>query len=557
VDVFQGALGTTVRTYITIYFGAAIVVMGIMPIVTRFARAVRILDDPGTRKVHRSSVPRIGGLPILIGMLVLTLPSLALDNRIGLELRETSRQVAVLLSASAFMFLIGLADDIRSLRARTKLAAQLLAAATVCAFGMRVDSITAGGLTIQFGWLSWPVTMLWIVGVTNAVNLIDGLDGLAAGICAVTCGVIAVFSFYTGQVVMAVLVLALLGSLTGFLFFNFNPAKIFMGDCGTLFVGFFLASASVMCTAKSLTLVGLALPALALGLPIFDTLLSILRRVLERRSIFSPDRNHIHHRMLVMGLNHRSAVIVMYAVTLCAASLGMFMMILRDVSAVVVFLVVSLLLLAVFRFTGAVRLRESLDVLKHNLSLAHRARGERRDFESLQLRMREVTCFQEWWGVLCAAAERMDFFWLGLAVQNGHRTTYRSSWDRSGIAGSRDDVVRMSLPICRPSPRVSLRLDATVGVNGSLEDAGRRTTLFERLIDEHSLSVTTDGSIELGPGDIPQLYQPNGERDAKPRAGLGDAHQEVRAKAPQSADRKLLGSASHIRSRADRKRRVV
>lgn len=534
------------------YFGAVVVVMAIMPIVTRAARALQIVDDPGVRKIHKSKVPRIGGLAVLIGMLTVTVPALALDNAIGAALRETLGQVVVLLAASIFMFVVGLADDVKPLRARVKLAAQLLAAGTVCAFGMRVESVTVGSLTVTLGWLSWPATVIWIVGITNAVNLIDGLDGLAAGICAVTCGVIAVFCFYTGQIVMAVLMLALLGSLTGFLFFNFNPAKVFLGDCGTLFVGFFLASSSVMCAAKSLTIVGLALPALALGLPIFDTLLSILRRVLERRSIFSPDRNHIHHRLLTMGLHQRGAVIVMYVVTLCAACLGMSMMIMNDLSAIVVFLIVSLLLLGVFRFTGAIRLGESVAILKRNLSLARRTREEKRDFESLQLRMREVNSFQDWWSALCDAAEKMGFLWLGLAMRNGHETIYRYRWRRPGAAPQPGKAVSMSLPVPQEGQGVSLWLDATVGVNGSLEGVGRRMTLFERLIDEHSMP----GPLALRVG-----WQPVGPmRPAALRPPRSRSHPGRRpavAIVAQSPDGKRSAVPLGSQSKVTIKRRVV
>jgi UDP-GlcNAc:undecaprenyl-phosphate GlcNAc-1-phosphate transferase len=283
--------------------------------------------------------------------------------------------------------------------------------------------------------------------------------------------------------------LALLGSLTGFLFFNFNPARIFLGDSGTLFVGFVLASASVMCTVKSATLVGLALPALALGLPIFDTLMSIVRRVLERRSIFSPDRNHIHHRLLMMGLHQRSAVIVMYAVTLLAACLGLFMMVSRDTGALIIFVVASLLILALFRIAGAIRLRESLGILKRNLGTARQTRAERRQFEDVELRMRETESFEEWWAALCDAAENMDFVWMSLSLKHRDRAVVTSVWRRPGPPALAGRAVRIAMPVGSYRSGHSVWVDAAVMVNGSLEAAGRRTTLFERLIDEHRMKV--------------------------------------------------------------------
>ncbi|MHC4539472.1 MAG: MraY family glycosyltransferase, partial [Planctomycetota bacterium] len=238
---------------------------------------------------------------------------LFLSNTIGDAYRKLVPELIVMLSAASSVFVVGLIDDLKTkgLSARTKFFGQLIAAIAICSVGVRIRSIAvADWLTLDIGWFSWPLTLLWIVGITNAVNLSDGLDGLAAGISAVACGAIAVFAIYSHNVVMAVLMLALLGSLTGFLFFNFNPARIFMGDCGSMFLGFTLASSSVLCSMKSPVLVGLALPVLALGVPIFDTLFSMLRRFLERRSIFAPDRSHFHHKLIDLGLTQRHVVLI-------------------------------------------------------------------------------------------------------------------------------------------------------------------------------------------------------------------------------------------------------
>ncbi|MCK5271336.1 MAG: undecaprenyl/decaprenyl-phosphate alpha-N-acetylglucosaminyl 1-phosphate transferase, partial [Sedimentisphaerales bacterium] len=281
------------KTYLFIYSGSLLLAMIFTPIVIFVAGALNIYDDIHARKIHASAVPRLGGVAIFLSMMLVTVPTLLLDNPIGESFRQIGIQPIVLLMAGGFMFAIGFIDDLCGVRARYKLIAQLIAAVAMCIIGVRIDSVSVEGLfSIQLGWLAWPITILWIAGVTNAVNFIDGLDGLAGGIAAIVCGVIAAFSIYTGQTVMAVLMLALLGSLTGFLLFNFNPAKVFMGDCGSLFLGFIIGSASVMCASKSATIVGLALPFLALGVPLFDMVFSMLRRILERRSMFSPDRGH-------------------------------------------------------------------------------------------------------------------------------------------------------------------------------------------------------------------------------------------------------------------------
>ena len=319
------------------------------PLTIWFARKYNIMDRVSARKVHSMPTPRIGGVVIFLSTVILTTVVLILNNKIGQEFRSIQKQILALLAAGSFIFLIGLADDLTSLRARHKFIAQILAALALCMAGVRIESINAANLfTLNFGLFSYPITIFWIVAITNAVNLIDGLDGLAAGICAIACGSIAVLAFSSGNVIMVVLMLAILGSLTGFLFFNFNPARIFMGDCGSMFLGFILASGSVICAAKSNTMVSLALPALAFGLPIFDTVFSMLRRYLARWPIMSPDRGHLHHRLLDLGLLHRDAVIVMYGITAAATGAGLFMMVTRGGGTIAVFFCVLLLLILVF-----------------------------------------------------------------------------------------------------------------------------------------------------------------------------------------------------------------
>jgi len=457
---------------------------------------MRIVDRPGTRKVHATAVPRIGGLAVVIAMLTVTVPVLLLKGIpweplrvIQSHLRPLGTQVVALLAASVFICLVGLVDDILHLPARVKLLAQFAAALAVCAFGIRIGVVGFGpSLKAPLGFWSWPITIIWIVGITNAVNLIDGLDGLAAGISAIACGVIAVFAFHWGQVLMGVLMLGLLGSLTGFLFFNFNPAKIFLGDCGSMFLGFFVATASVLSAMKSATLVGLAMPALALGLPIFDTLFSMLRRLLERRSLFAPDRNHIHHRLIDMGLNHRHAVILMYMVTLLAAGIGMFMMITRDVGSVIIFACALLPVLLIFRTVGAIRLREALMALQRNRAIAREAKEQRQGFEEMQLRLRRAIGMEQWWRAVRRTARELGFARLTVEMKNRDGTTRKLVWRLPHRKLRTDEMIFTTIPLRHRRRGEPLRADIDVPVYGSLESAGRRVALFGRLLDEHSLA---------------------------------------------------------------------
>ena len=281
------------KTYLTVYLGSLVLAVLITPIVIFVARHIKAFDRPGVRTVHTKPIPRIGGVAIFLSAMCLIVSVLFLDNRIGEAFRRVELQLSTLLLAGTCIFLVGLVDDLRGLPAKVKLVTEVIAAGMLCYVGVEISALEiTDGYKLHFGWLACPVTILWIVGITNAVNLSDGLDGLAAGVSAVACAAIAVFAVHSQNLIMAVFMLALLGGLTGFLFYNFNPAKIFMGDCGSLFVGFTIASASVMCLTKSCALVGLALPVLALGIPILDTFFAILRRFLERRSLFSPDRRH-------------------------------------------------------------------------------------------------------------------------------------------------------------------------------------------------------------------------------------------------------------------------
>ena len=479
------------KTYLSVYLGAAFLALMITPVVIWLSRRLSIADVPGTRHMHTKPISHIGGVAIFLSTMSLTVCVLLLSNVIGDAFRNILLKVIVLLSAATFMFFVGLIDDIKGLRARIKFLAQLVAAIAVCAVGIRIKSVAvADWLTLDFGWFSWPITLLWIVGITNAVNLSDGLDGLAAGISAVACGVIAVFAVYSGQRVMAVLMLAMLGSLTGFLFFNFNPAKIFMGDCGSMFLGFTIASSSVLCYAKSSTLVGLALPVVALGIPIFDTFFSMLRRFLERRSMFAPDRSHFHHRLIDLGLNQRHVVITIYAVTLLASGLGLFMMVTRNSSSLLVFLCILLLLLLVFRIVGSIQLRETIAGLQEKYTLSSQMKEERSNFEAAQLDFRRAETFEQWWLAVSKAADRMGFLSISLPLINRDGTNHKLTWRQDGITPNSDheELLKVNVPIRDRRSGPHLNLKAEVYKNGSLESAGRRIALFTRLIDKHNIT---------------------------------------------------------------------
>lgn len=485
-------------TYFAVFAGAFVLTLMATPVVIHLAWRLSATDSPGVRKVHSQPIPRIGGVAIFLPCILLTTVVLFVDNFIGEQFRQVQAQVIAMMCGASFIFTVGLVDDLKGIRARYKLIGQIAAAIVVIAFGVHINRLAVTDFfVINLGWFTWPVTILWIVGITNAVNFIDGLDGLAAGICAVSCGVIAILSIYLGQPVMAIITLALLGSLLGFLLFNFNPAKVFMGDCGSLFLGFVAACSSVLCTAKTHALVGLALPFLALGIPIFDTLIAMLRRFLSRRSMLSADRSHFHHRLLALGVSHRQAVILAYLFTLLMTGLGMFMLISRDSQALVIFASVIVLLCVGFRLTGSVKLSETIKALQKKHSYSAGVKRDRETFERVQLYFSHVRTFDQWWQSVCFAAGEMGFKEISLPVDNRDGTRRNLQWLDADYINETGDAIEMTVPVPDRRKSAPLRMQIKLEPEDSLETASRRITLFTRLIDEHGIKTLETSQTAL------------------------------------------------------------
>lgn len=484
------------NTYFGVYAGSVLLALAITPMVIRLARRIGAMDHPGVRSIHKEAVPRIGGVALFVSSMCLILLVSYLRNDIGAAFRDAGWQLVALLGSATFVFLVGLVDDLRGLPARFKFLAELLAAGVLCSLGVRIDTI---GLTdhavLSLGWLGCPLTLLWVVGITNAINLSDGLDGLAAGISAIASGVIAVLAMYRGNVVMAVFALALAGSLSGFLVFNFHPAKTFMGDCGSLFLGFTIAASSVMCMTKYSALVGLTLPALALGIPIFDTLFSMLRRYLERRSLFAPDRGHFHHRLLELGLHQRHAVILIYVLTLLSTGLGLLMMVTRDLGTLIIFGGILFLLLIAFRVVGAVRLQEILVRLQERYRISQQERVQQATFEHAQLKFEQVHNGTQWWQAVCEAAGQMGFAQVSLTRVGGDGRTETEFWQAPAAQSGVSRLLRMRVPCGNGHEEPTQEFEIAICVSDSLEDACRRASLFGRLIDAQSTAKVMEDAV--------------------------------------------------------------
>lgn len=292
-------------SFVTLAIAAA-VTWALTPQVRALAVRHRIVAEPNARSVHRAPLPYLGGLAIYAGFVLAAAYGLGLRNEL----------VRILAIGGGAIVLLGMVDDIRPLSARSKILVELVVAGLTVWAGVRIEWVTNpwGGMFILGGW-GIPLTVIWIVVVTNLLNLIDGLDGLAAGIAAIV-GLTLFFACYqAGQVHSALLVAALAGATLGFLPHNFNPAKIIMGDAGALFLGYTIAVISVEGPIKGATAVAFFVPVLALGVPILDAGFAVWRRMARGRSVVVADREHLHHRLLNMGFTQRQAVLLMYSVS--------------------------------------------------------------------------------------------------------------------------------------------------------------------------------------------------------------------------------------------------
>ncbi|RKH68001.1 MraY family glycosyltransferase [Corallococcus llansteffanensis] len=303
-------------TFFVAFLVSLVVALALTWVVRERALAWGWLDQANSsRKVHVRPIPRLGGIGIVGGFFAPLCALFLVDSGVGLQFRAQTALIVGLFVGGAIIAALGLYDDLRGAGAKLKFSVQLAVALGLYALGFRIEVLANPfGAELTLGLLSLPLTVLWVVGVINALNLIDGLDGLAGGVAFFGVGTHFLLALMRGDVLLCLLMIALAGAILGFLVFNFNPASIFMGDTGSMFLGFVLAAVSIKTSSKSGTAVALLVPVMALGLPIMDTLLAMVRRSLLGRPMFSADKEHIHHRLMSrLLLTHRTTVLVLYA----------------------------------------------------------------------------------------------------------------------------------------------------------------------------------------------------------------------------------------------------
>ena len=294
------------------FLTAFLITLVLTPIAIKVAPKIGAMDIPkDNRRMHKKPIPRFGGIAMFFGIIAAILLFVHMDS-----------QLMGLIIGACLIFILGLVDDFKNLRPRVKFVGQIICAVIVWFYTLRINGManffSFGPDYIPFpDWLSLLVTVFWIVGITNAVNLVDGLDGLAGGITCIACLSSAYLSSLTGRSEAMVMMLAIAGATIGFLIYNFNPAKIIMGDAGSLLLGFLLATVSLygVTPTKSVTLFSAVVPVLILFLPIFDTSYAIFRRAINHRPIMEADKGHLHHRIMALGFGQKRTVLALYSIS--------------------------------------------------------------------------------------------------------------------------------------------------------------------------------------------------------------------------------------------------
>ena len=397
-------------TVIATFFVALLVSLGATPLARTLGKVVGAVDNPNARKVHKTTIPRSGGVAIFVAFIVTILLSRFLKTGVS-DLLVWDTKMLGFMAGAVIMFAVGFLDDVYRLSARLKLLCQVLCATVAFGAGLHVDAYYFTTIPVHSAVISYFLTVFWFVLFINAINLIDGLDGLAGGITFFVCVMLAVLLVWQNHYLPAMLFATLGGAVLGFLRYNFNPASIFMGDGGSYFLGYAIAGLSMIGSAKTQTATVVLIPLLAMGIPVFDTVLSPIRRFLVGRKLFQPDKSHIHHKLLDMGFSTRKAVLLIYAISVALCLFAIAMVNFQDKRAGLFLIVVGIAAvlftrkLGYFEYLASDKLfgwfRDITDVA----GISH----SRRSFLGLQIEISHARSAEEMWESVCHALEFLKF----------------------------------------------------------------------------------------------------------------------------------------------------
>ena len=445
-------------TIITIFCISLALSLLLTPLVTKILGKYHLVDMPAKRKIHESPIPRAGGIAICLAFyLPFSLMLFYRTNIFDLVFQEP--RVIYIVLGSLVAFGLGLWDDIRRLRPRLKFAVQIVVALSAYAGGIRIEAIGLPGMPFwHLGWLSLPATLFWILLVINAINFSDGLDGLAAGVSFFICIILLVLSVLGEEFLTALGLAALGGATLGFLRYNFNPATIFMGDCGSYFLGYMLATLSILGSLKTQAAVTILIPMIAMGLPLLDAIWSAIRRFSKGRRIFEPDKGHFHHKLLYLGVSQRSSVLILYAGTIIMGALALFLVHARDDRAALILLLVGVAMILGIRKLGYPDHFpvESLMLWLKGVSDEVGLSRDRRGFFGLQSNIFRARTIQDLWQNITHVLEMLEFdkgsLYLNTSLKNEdlrgqtRSVSFSNSTDRRGISPIESSVIMRKSP---------------------------------------------------------------------------------------------------------------
>jgi len=406
-------------TLLAIFLISLLLSLILTPIAKWLGQQLGAIDIPNERKCHQIPIPRNGGLAI-VSTFFLTLILMSFFNTDISNKLDLNRQMIFLFTGSFICFAVGLFDDFKRLGPYVKFMVQIIAATIAFMGGIRIEFFYLGDFHFQAGMFSYFITVFWFVFFINAINLIDGLDGLAAGITFFACVVLVVLSIIREDFLTAVLFTALSGSILGFLRYNFNPASIFMGDGGSYFLGYIIAGLSIVGAVKSQLGAALLIPLIALGVPIFDTMISPLRRFMLGKSLFKPDKGHIHHRLLEKGLSARRSVLIIYGISICLCLFSILLVNFRNEQAGLFLIILGSGSVVFIRKIGYFDYFATDKIYGWFKDVTDEAgfTRDRRTFLSLQLEIANAVKLNTLWGKICNALDRLEFDMAELVIHN-------------------------------------------------------------------------------------------------------------------------------------------
>lgn len=419
------------RSFVVAGLIGALMCTLLTPLARRLALRLGALSSPGGRNVHKAPTPRLGGLAIVAAFFVPLIGLYFVESAIAAMVRAETRKVIGLALGGILVSAVGAVDDVRHVRPLYKIAVQIAAAGIAFWAGYRIEVVLlpfAGELNM--GSFAPVVTALWIVGITNAVNLIDGLDGLAAGVVLFASLTNFIVGVIGGADFVCLMMATMFGVLVAFLRYNAHPARIFMGDSGSYFLGYVLSlTALTGASQKASTTIALLSPIIAMGVPIFDTLFTVLRRYLDRRPLFSADRGHIHHRLLDMGITHRRAVHILYGVSIVFTGLGIAISLGRSWEVGLSLLIATALIVAIMKYVGYFeRLAPALE--RPAAALEPPAQRLRLALPGLPALFSQAKNEKELWDLLCGVGREVQFDRIEIAELAGKEERTVHMWER-------------------------------------------------------------------------------------------------------------------------------